>query len=56
MSIAAQIARHRRQARWEPWKALAAIFVAGALFIGSVFAIASWWPPPQTINMRITVN
>ena len=57
MSIEAQIARHRRLARREPWKALAAILVAGALFIGSVSAVASWWPPAaQTINVRITVN
>jgi hypothetical protein len=57
MSIEAQIARHRRLARWEPWKALAAILVVGALFISGVFAVAAWWPPaPQAINVRITVN
>jgi hypothetical protein len=57
MSIEAQIARHHRLARREPWKALGAILVAGILFIGGVFAVASWWPPaPQIINVRITAN
>jgi hypothetical protein len=52
--IEAQIDLYRRQARWEPWKALAAIIAAAAVFGGGVFTVASWWhPSPQSINVRI---
>ena len=34
--IEAQIELYRRQARWEPWKALAAIIAAAAVFGGGV--------------------
>ena len=30
------------QARWEPWKALAAIIGAAAIFCGSVLALSNW--------------
>lgn len=52
MSI--QIELYRRQARWEPWKALAALVAAAAVFAGGVLTVAAWWhPAPQTINVRI---
>jgi len=52
--VEAQIELYRRQARWEPWKALAAIIAAAAVFGGGVLAVSSWWhPSPQTINVRI---
>jgi hypothetical protein len=51
--VEAQIELYRRQARWEPWKALAAIIAAAAVF-GGVFTVSSWWhPSPQTINVHI---
>jgi hypothetical protein len=52
--IKAQIELYRRQARWEPWKALAAIVAAGAVFAGGVLTVGSWWHPnPQTINIHL---
>jgi len=52
--VEAQIELYRRHARWEPWKALAAIIAASAVFAGGTFAIASYWhPSPQTINVRV---
>jgi hypothetical protein len=52
--VEAQIELYRRQARWEPWKALAAIIAAAAVFGGGVLTVASWWhPSPQTINVRV---
>jgi hypothetical protein len=45
---------YRRQARWEPWKALAALIAAAAVFAGGVLTVASCWhPAPQTINVKI---
>jgi hypothetical protein len=42
------------QARWEPWKALAAIIAAGAVFAGGVLTVATWWhPSPQTITVHV---
>jgi hypothetical protein len=52
--IETQIALYARQARWEPWKAVAALVAAAAVFAGGVLIVASWWPPaPQTFNVRI---
>lgn len=52
--VETQIALYQRQARWEPWKALAAIIAAAAVFGGAVLTISAWWhPSPQTINVRI---
>ena len=52
--IEAQIQLYRRQARWEPWKALAALVAAAAVFVGGMVTINTWWhPSPQTINVRI---
>ena len=49
-----QIALYARQARWEPWKALAAMLVAVAVFVGSVLTVSAWWhPTPQVISVRI---
>jgi hypothetical protein len=31
-----------RQARWEPWKALAAMVVASAVFCGAVLGLSSY--------------
>jgi hypothetical protein len=52
--IETQIALYARQARWEPWKALAALVAAAAVFAGGTLTVASWWnPSPQTINVHI---
>jgi hypothetical protein len=48
----AQIERWRKQARWEPWKALAAILGAAALMIAAALAL-SHWHVPQTINANV---
>jgi hypothetical protein len=43
--------RFRQELRWEPWKALAALIGATAIFLGSVLALANWIgsrpPAPQ---------
>lgn len=53
--VEAQIELYRKQARWEPWKALAATIAASAVFAGGTLTVASWWhPAPQTINVRVT--
>jgi hypothetical protein len=52
--IETQIELYRRQARWEPWKALAALVAAAAVFMGGVLTVATWMhPAPQTINVKI---
>jgi hypothetical protein len=53
--LQAQIRLAERQARWEPWKALAAIVASGALFFGSVLALSNWIgrQPPQQINVHL---
>ncbi len=52
--VETQIELYRRQARWEPWKALAALVAAAAVFAGGVLTVASWWhPAPQRIDVRI---
>ena len=52
--VEAQIELYRKQARWEPWKALAAIVAAGAVFAGGMLTVATWWHPnPQTINVHV---
>jgi hypothetical protein len=52
--IEAQLRLYRTQARWEPWKALAAIIGAGAIFAGSVLALSNWIArQPQTINVHL---
>ena len=48
----AQIECWRKQARWEPWKALAAIVGAAALMIAAALAL-SHWHVPQTINANV---
>ncbi|MGD0108488.1 MAG: hypothetical protein ABSC06_31275 [Rhodopila sp.] len=41
---------YRVQMRWEPWKALAAIIAASAVFCGSVLGVSSYIThSPQTI-------
>jgi hypothetical protein len=52
--VEAQLRLYRTQARWEPWKALAAIIGAGAIFAGSVLALSNWIArQPQTINVHL---
>ena len=50
-----QIELYKAQLRWEPWKALAAMVAAAAVFIGGVLAGSSWIrpPAPQTINVHL---
>jgi hypothetical protein len=45
----AQIAHFERSARWEPYKALAAMAAGVALFGGLVIALSSWHQP-LTVN------
>jgi hypothetical protein len=50
----AQLALYRAQARWEPWKALAAIIGAAAIMTASVIALSTWiGHQPQTINVHL---
>jgi hypothetical protein len=50
----AQLRFYRTQARWEPWKALAALFGAAAIFAGAVLALSNWISrQPQTINVHL---
>jgi hypothetical protein len=52
--LQAQIRLTERQARWEPWKALAAILAAAAIMGGSVLALSNWiGHQPQTINVHL---
>jgi hypothetical protein len=52
--LEAQLRLYRTQARWEPWKALAAIIGAAAIFGGSVLALSNWISrQPQTINVHL---
>jgi hypothetical protein len=50
-----QIELYRVQLRWEPWKALAAMVAAAAVFAGGVLAVSSWSrpPAPQTVNVHL---
>lgn len=39
---------------WEPWKALAAMIAASAVFLGGVLAVGAWiHPSPQVITVRL---
>jgi hypothetical protein len=40
-----QIELYKAQLRWEPWKALAAMVAAAAVFMGGVLAVANWTRP-----------
>jgi hypothetical protein len=53
-----QIELYKAQLRWEPWKALAAMIAAAAVFAGSVLALSTWLhpaapQPPQTIVIQM---
>jgi len=51
--LLAQLRAAEQAARWEPWKALAALLGAAAVFGGLVIALASvWHPRPQEITVR----
>jgi hypothetical protein len=50
----AQLRLYKVQARWEPYKALAALVGAAAIFAGSVLALSNWIArQPQTINVHL---
>jgi hypothetical protein len=52
--LQAQIRLAERQARWEPWKALAAMVASAAIFIGSVLALSNFIArQPQIINVHL---
>jgi hypothetical protein len=36
---------YKAQLRWEPWKALAAMVAASAVFMGGVLAVSNWLHP-----------
>jgi hypothetical protein len=36
---------YKAQLRWEPWKALAAMVAAAAVFVGGVLAVSNWIHP-----------
>jgi hypothetical protein len=51
-----QIELYKAQLRWEPWKALAAMVAAAAVFMGGVLAVSTWatrQPAPQVITVRL---
>ena len=51
-----QIELYKAQLRWEPWKALAAMVAAAAVFAGSVLALSNWLHTgerPQTIVVHM---
>jgi hypothetical protein len=50
-----QIELYKAQLRWEPWKALAAMIAAAAVFMGGVLAVSNWHRTPlaQTINVHL---
>jgi len=41
-----QIELYKAQLRWEPWKALAAMIAAAAVFMGGVLPVSNWLHPP----------
>jgi hypothetical protein len=52
--LARQIELYRRQAFWEPYKAIAAIIAAGAVFFGGTIAMANCWrPAPLNITVHV---
>ena len=52
--VEAQLTLYRAQARWEPYKAVAAIIGAAAIMGGSVIALSTWiGHQPQTINVHL---
>jgi hypothetical protein len=54
LRLQAQIRLAERQARWEPWKALAAMVASAALFVGGVLALSNWiGHQPQQINVHL---
>ena len=53
--LARQIELYRRQAFWEPWKAVAALAAAGAVFFGFVLATSQLiHPRPQEITVHLS--
>jgi hypothetical protein len=40
-----QFELYKAQLRWEPWKALAAMVAAAAVFMGGVLAVSNWLHP-----------
>jgi cytochrome bd-type quinol oxidase subunit 1 len=52
--LEAQLKLYRVQARWEPYKAMAAILGAAAIMAGSVLALSTWiGRQPQTIYVHL---
>jgi hypothetical protein len=50
----AQLRLYRVQAQWEPWKALAALIAAAAVFAGGVLGLSTWVSQrPQTIVVHM---
>jgi hypothetical protein len=43
-----QIELYKAQLRWEPWKALAAMVAASAVFMGGVLAVSNWLHPSSS--------
>jgi hypothetical protein len=48
----------KAQLRWEPWKALAAMVAAAAVFMGGVLAVSNWvhpanQPSPQQLILPL---
>ena len=50
-----QIEQYKARLRWEPWKALAAMIAAAAVFMGGVLAVSNWARPttPRTIIVHL---
>jgi hypothetical protein len=52
--VEAPLRLYRTQARWEPYKAVAAIVGAAAIMTGAVLALSTWiGHQPQTIEVHV---
>jgi hypothetical protein len=47
-----QIELYKAQLRWEPWKALAAMVAASAVFMGGVLAVSNWLHPGSPASQQ----
>jgi hypothetical protein len=50
-----QIELYKAQLRWEPWKALAAMVAAAAVFMGGVLAVSNWVHPSSPPSQQIVL-
>jgi hypothetical protein len=51
-----QIELYKAQLRWEPWKALAAMVAAAAVFMGGVLALSNWVHPSPSPQQQLVLQ